>query len=168
MTGRIPVGEISGAFGIQGWVKVYSYTQPRENVLQYSPWELEHRGNRFKVAVLTGRRQGQTVVAALEGIATREQAQALRGAKISIDRAQLPELPPGEFYWVDLIGLKVIDLNGQHLGQVADLMETGANDVLIVRGLGDKEILIPWLRDRVIRDLDLEAGTIRVDWDLDY
>ncbi len=168
MTRRILVGEISGAFGIQGWVKVYSYTQPRENVLQYSPWELEHRGNRLKLAVLTGRRQGKSVVAALEGIATREQAQALRGAKISIDRAQLPKLPAREFYWVDLIGLKVIDLSGQHLGQVADVMETGANDVLIVRGLGDKEILIPWLRDRVIRDLDLEAGTIRVDWDLDY
>lgn len=155
-------------FGIQGWVKVYSYTQPRENVLRYSPWELEHRGNRWKVSVLTGRRQGQTVVAALKGIDTCEQARALRGAKISIDRTQLPPLAPGEFYWVDLIGMEVIDLTGQHLGQVADLMETGANDVLIVRGPEGKEILIPWLRDRVIRDLDLEAGVIRVDWDLDY
>lgn len=155
-------------FGIQGWVKVHSYTQPRENVLRYSPWELEHRGKRWQVAVLTGRRQGQTVVAALEGIATRAQAETLRGAKISIERAQLPQPAPGEFYWVDLIGLEVIDLAGRRLGQVTDLMETGANDVLIVRGPEDKEILIPWLRDRVIRELDLEAGTMRVDWDPDY
>jgi 16S rRNA processing protein RimM len=164
---RIAVGEIRGAFGIKGWVKIYSYTEPRENVLAYSPWELEHQGKRWKITVLTGRRQGRTVVAALEGITTPEQAQALRGAKISIDRAQLPQLAPGEFYWVDLIGLMVIDLSGKQLGQVVDLMETGANDVLIVRS-ESREILIPWLRDRVIRDLDLEAGTILVDWDPDY
>ncbi len=167
MVKRIAVGEIRGAFGIKGWVKIYSYTEPRENVLAYSPWELEHQGKRWKITVLTGRRQGRTVVAALEGITTPEQAQALRGAKISIDRAQLPQLAPGEFYWVDLIGLMVIDLSGRQLGQVVDLMETGANDVLIVRS-ESREILIPWLRDRVIRDLDLEAGTILVDWDPDY
>lgn len=167
MVKRIAVGEIRGAFGIKGWVKIYSYTEPRENVLAYSPWELEHQGKRWKITVLTGRRQGRTVVAALEGITTPEQAQALRGAKISIDRAQLPQLAPGEFYWVDLIGLMVIDLSGKQLGQVVDLMETGANDVLIVRS-ESREILIPWLRDRVIRDLDLEAGTILVDWDPDY
>lgn len=167
MVKRIAVGEIRGAFGIKGWVKIYSYTEPRENVLSYSPWELEHRGKRWQIAVLAGRRQGRAVVAALDGITTPEQAKALRGAKISIDRAQLPQPAEGEFYWIDLIGLKVIDLSGRQLGQVVDLMETGANDVLIVRSEG-REVLIPWLRDQVIRELDLEAGTILVDWDPDY
>ncbi|GAB6067738.1 ribosome maturation factor RimM [Methylothermus subterraneus] len=164
---RVPVGEISGVFGLQGWVKVRSYTEPRENILRYSPWELEHRGQRWEVTVTAGRRHGPAVVAALAGIVTPEQAHALRGAKISIARSQLPPLPPGEFYWVDLIGLEVFDLNGRSLGRVVELMETGANDVLIVRG-SEREILIPWLRDRVIRELDLDAGVMRVDWDPDY
>ncbi len=165
---RVEVGELSGAFGIQGWVKIRSYTDPRENILNYSPWELELRGERWQVEVLAGRRQGQTVVAALTGIFTREEAQALRGAKISIARSQLPKLPPGEFYWVDLIGCKVYDLEGRELGQVVKIMETGANDVLIVRDGQAKEILIPWVRDQVIRELDLDAGKIRVDWDPNY
>lgn len=165
---RVPVGEISGAFGIQGWVRIRSYTDPKENILNYLPWELEHRGSRFQVTVLAGRRQGRAVVAAIEGIHTREEAEALRGAKISIDRSQLPELPPGEFYWIDLIGLEVVDLADHSLGQVIDLLETGANDVLIVRGPGGKEILIPWLRERIIRELDFETGMIRVDWDPNY
>ncbi|MFN3920213.1 MAG: ribosome maturation factor RimM [Methylohalobius sp.] len=167
MVKRIAVGEIRGAFGIKGWVKIYSYTEPRENVLAYSPWELEHQGKRWKIAVLTGRRQGRTVVAALDGVTTPEQAQALRGAKISIDRAQLPQPAEGEFYWVDLIGLTVIDLSGRQLGQVVDLMETGANDVLIVRA-ESREILIPWLREQVVREVDFKTGTIQVDWDPDY
>lgn len=161
------MGEIRGAFGIQGWVKIYSYTDPRENVLTYSPWQVEQRGECFSVAVMDGRRQGQAVVAALKGVATREQAEALRGAKIYIDRAQLPEPSPGEFYWVDLIGLNVVDLNGRCLGQVIDLIETGANDVLIVRG-EKRDILIPWLRGRVIQQVDLASATLRVDWDPDY
>jgi len=165
---RIQVGELTGAFGLQGWVKIRSYTDPRENILNYSPWELELRGERWQVEVVAGRRQGQTVVAALTGIATREEAQALRGAKISIARAQLPELLPGEVYWVDLLGCKVYDLEGRELGQVVNLMETGANDVLIVRDRQAKEILIPWVRDQVIRELDLAAGTILVDWDPNY
>ena len=165
---RIQVGELTGAFGLQGWVKIRSYTDPRENILNYSPWELELRGERWQVEVVAGRRQGQTVVAALTGIATREEAQALRGAKISIARAQLPELPPGEVYWVDLLGCKVCDLEGRELGQVVNLMETGANDVLIVRDRQAKEILIPWVRDQVIQELDLAAGTILVDWDPNY
>ncbi|HEB76976.1 MAG TPA: 16S rRNA processing protein RimM, partial [Methylothermaceae bacterium] len=102
------------------------------------------------------------------GIDTRDQAEALKGAQISIAREQLPDLPPGEYYWTDLIGLRVIDTEGRDLGQVANLLETGANDVLIVRGAGRREILIPWIRDRVIRKVDLAAGRIEVDWDPDY
>ncbi len=168
MTRRITIGEISGAYGIKGWVRIHSHTQPRENVLRYSPWELEHRGERRQVRVLAGRRQGRGVVAQIEGIDTRDQAERLRGAKIHIDRDQLPELPAGEYYWADLIGLRVVDRQGRDLGQVVNLLETGANDVLIVHGEAGREILIPWIRERVIEKVDLEARTIRVDWDPDY
>ena len=168
MSQRVTIGEISGVYGIKGWVRIHSFTQPRENVLKYSPWQLQHRGQTWNVAVLAGRRQGKGVVARIEGIDTRDQAEALKGAQISIAREQLPDLPPGEYYWTDLIGLRVIDTEGRDLGQVANLLETGANDVLIVRGAGRREILIPWIRDRVIRKVDLAAGRIEVDWDPDY
>ncbi len=118
--------------------------------------------------VLEGRRQGKTVVARLQGIETREQAEALRGALISIERSQLQPLPIGEYYWADLIGLEVLDTRGRQLGRVTNLMETGANDVLIVRDEDGKEILIPWLKERVILEVNLEMGNIRVDWDPDF
>ncbi|MBN2699954.1 MAG: ribosome maturation factor RimM [Methylothermaceae bacterium] len=168
MTRRIRLGEISGVFGVKGWVRVYSHTRPRENILEYSPWELAHKGKRWSLKVLEGRRQGPTVVASLEGIDTREAAESLRGAKIEIDRARLPPLEPGEFYWADLVGMEVLDLAGRRFGQVVEMLETGANDVMIVRGEEGKEILVPWLRDQVIREVNLAAGEIRVDWDLDY
>ncbi|WP_022948893.1 ribosome maturation factor RimM [Methylohalobius crimeensis] len=168
MTRRIRLGEISGAFGVKGWVRVYSHTRPRENILEYSPWELAHKEKRWSLKVLEGRRQGPSVVASLEGIDTREAAEILRGAKIEIDRTRLPPLEPGEFYWADLVGMDVLDLAGRRFGQVVDMMETGANDVMIVRGEEGREILVPWLRDRVIREVNLAAGEIRVDWDPGY
>ncbi|GAB4360869.1 MAG: ribosome maturation factor RimM [Methylohalobius crimeensis] len=168
MTRRIRLGEISGVFGVKGWVRVYSHTRPRENILEYSPWELAHKGKRWSLKVLEGRRQGPSVVASLEGIDTREAAESLRGAKIEIDRARLPPLESGEFYWADLVGMEVLDLAGRRFGQVVDMLETGANDVMIVRGEEGKEILVPWLRDQVIREVNLAAGEIRVDWDPDY
>ncbi|XSG83809.1 MAG: ribosome maturation factor RimM [Methylohalobius sp. ZOD2] len=168
MTRRIRLGEISGVFGVKGWVRVYSHTRPRENILEYSPWELAHKGKRWSLKVLEGRRQGPSVVVSLEGIDTREAAESLRGAKIEIDRARLPPLESGEFYWADLVGMEVLDLAGRRFGQVVDMLETGANDVMIVRGEEGKEILVPWLRDQVIREVNLAAGEIRVDWDPDY
>lgn len=165
---RIQIGEISGVHGVKGWLKVYSCTEPRENVLRYSPWQLDHGGEVRKLKLLEGRRQGKTVVVRLEGITTREQAEVLRGTKISIDRSQLLPLPEGEYYWADLIGLEVIDSGSHPLGRVTGMMETGANDVMIVRGGDRREILIPWLKERVILEVDPDAGLIRVDWDPDY
>ena len=164
---EILLGEISGVFGVRGWVKVYSHTQPRENILTYSPWRLRHRGETREVRLLASRRQGKTVVAQLEGVETREQAEALRGAEILVRRSQLPPLREGEYYWNDLIGLDVRDVEGRTLGGVVRLMETGANDVLILAGPEGREILIPWIRDQVIRRVDLDAGVIEVDWDPD-
>ncbi len=168
MPERIQIGEISGVYGVKGWVKIYSYTQPRENVLHYSPWQLSHRGEVRTLKVMEGRRQGKAVVARLQGIESREQAEALRGARISIERSQLLPLAEGEYYWADLIGLEVFDSLGNSLGKVTNLMETGANDVLLVHGEDGREILIPWIREQVIQEVDLEAGSIRVDWDPDY
>ena len=163
---RIGIGKITGVFGVKGWVKVFSDTAPKENILAYSPWYLE-KGNENKlVKVINGRLQGKAIVAQLEDIDDRDQAELLAGWDISIAREQLPSISADEYYWSDLIGLKVSTIDNQELGVVDYLLETGANDVLVIKG--DRERLIPFLQDQTILKIDLEAGEIKVDWDPDF
>lgn len=160
----VTLGEINGVFGVQGWVKVWSYTEPRERILEYSPWRLGTAdGDWREMAVLDGRRQGNTVVARLDGIDDRDEALALNGAEIAVTRDRLP--PPGEdeYYWADLEGLRVVTLDDDELGRVKSLFRTGANDVMVVAG--ERERLVPFVLERYVRDVDFEAGVIRVDWD---
>lgn len=161
------LGQVNGLFGIRGWVKVFSHTEPRENILDYGPWLLRTPDGRVReFRVLEGRRQGKGLVARLEGIEDRDAAAAWMGAEISIPRSRLPEPDEGEYYWTDLIGLEVETVDGVVLGTVAYLFRTGANDVLVVDGA--RERLIPFLQGDVIREVDLEGGRIRVDWDPDF
>ncbi len=163
----INVGEVSGVFGVKGWVKVFSFTQPRENILSYSPWYLQ-KGKEFrKVKLLNGQRQGKLVVAAIDGITDRDAAEALLGWKILIDKNQLPAPAEGEFYWADLLGLKVETDQGVALGVVDHLLETGANDVLVVKD-EKRERLIPFLQQQTVLKIDLENGLMVVAWDPDF
>ena len=157
------VGEITGSYGVRGWVKVRSYTDPPGSILRYTPWLLERKGRPVEYPLIDGKPHGGNVIALLQGIENPEQARELRGSRILVDRAVFPPAEPGNFYWVDLVGLNVKNLNGQNLGRVEDLMATGANDVLIVRG--DRERLIPFLTGATVRSIDLQAGEILVDWD---
>ena len=162
----INVGEISGVFGIKGWVKVFSYTEPRENILSYSPWQLR-KGDQHKVLqVIDGQRQGKNVVVHLEGVDDRDMAAGLTGWKIFVDRSQLPETDEDEYYWADLCGLKVITLDNIELGVVDHLLETGANDVLVV--IGERERLIPFVLGQTVIKVDLDSGHLIVDWDPDF
>ena len=160
-------GNISGVFGVKGWVKVFSFTQPRENILKYSPWHLYKNGEVREVNVVDGQRHGKAVVAELSGIHDRDAAMALLGAEILIKRQQLPEPKAGEYYWADLVGLKVETSVGVALGEVDHLMETGANDVLVVKD-GDTERLIPFLQQHTVLKIDLDSKLITVDWDPDF
>lgn len=162
----VTVGRICGLYGVRGWVRVFSHTDPREGIVRYSPWYLRLGGEWREVRLAEGRRQGKGVVARLEGCEDRDQAARLMGAEIAVRRDQLPPLPPGEYYWTDLEGLRVVTREGVELGVVARLMETGANDVLVVRG--ERERLVPYLPERVVLEVDLEGGVIRVDWDPDF
>jgi len=159
----ITVGAIVGVYGVRGWVRVRSYTDPMENILTYPEWLIGREGAWQPIRLLEGRRQGKGLVAALEGIGDREQAKGLMHAEVAVRRAELPALPEGEYYWCDLEGLRVETIDGQTLGVVDHLMATGANDVLVVRG--DRERLIPFLPDRVVASVDWDAGLIRVEWD---
>ncbi len=152
---------------MRGWVRVYSYTQPRENIVRYRPWLLRREGGAWREAeVIDGRAHGKGVVARLAECGDRDQAQLLMGCEIGIRREQLPALAPDEFYWNDLIGLRVINTGGEDLGTVEQMLETGANDVLVVRG--ERERLIPFVMKQVVVEVDLEQGLIRVDWDRDF
>ncbi|WP_303901012.1 ribosome maturation factor RimM [Thiohalomonas denitrificans] len=159
------LGRVSGLYGVGGWVKVFSHTQPRENILQYSAWYLREGDRWVRHSLLKGRRHGKAVVALLEGCDDREEARALIGADIAITREQLPKAGPGEYYWSDLIGLEVVTVGGEQLGRVDHLMETGANDVLVVAG--ERERLIPFV-DEVIISVDLEGRCLTVDWDPEF
>lgn len=161
----IEIGHIIGAHGVRGQVKVFSQTSPRENILTYSPWLIDQSGRQYLTDV-SGKRQGKNVIASLAEVVDRNAAEALSGAKIMIRREQLPELDQGEYYWSQLIGLQVVNQEGVHLGQVDQMMETGANDVLVVQG--DRERLIPYVIEDVIKSIDLEQQQINVDWKEDY
>lgn len=163
---KVVVGTVRGSYGVRGWVRVQSYTEPRHNILNYQPWYLAGHDTHQELRVLAGRVQGDKIVALLEGVTDPEQARELRGADILVDRGEFPQPTEGEFYWVDLIGLRVRNLGQIDLGIVRDLMATGANDVLIVSG--DRERLIPFVQGRTVLRVDLEAGEILVDWDAEF
>ena len=174
---KLIVGRISGVYGVKGWVKVYSETDPRDGITAYNPWYIqqvsrEGCGEWREMRVEHGRRQAKTVIAKLEGVDDRDAAMQLTGATIAIRPEQLRALGENEFYWRDLIGLRVSNREGVELGTVRRLMETGANDVLVVSS-GDgaedqKELLIPWTPGRAIVEVDLEQGRLCVDWDADF
>jgi 16S rRNA processing protein RimM len=167
LTERQPVilGRVTGLFGVKGWIKVRSYTEPREAILDYKDWLLLRDGDRQSVKLAEGKRHGKTVIARIEGCDDRDEAAGYVGDDIGVPRETLPETKRGEYYWADLKGLQVVHKDGRTLGKVAYLLATGANDVLVVQG--DQEILIPFVQDEVIKDVDLAAGVIRVDWEWD-
>ena len=160
-------GQISGVFGVKGWVKVFSYTEPRENILRYTPWLLRKNSQIREIQVISGQRQGSSVVAELEGVMDRDTAMALMGSEILIRKQQLPKPKAGEYYWADLVGLEVETEAGIKLGKVDHLLETGANDVLVVLD-GKTERLIPFLQKQTILKIDLDCGLMVVDWDPDF
>jgi 16S rRNA processing protein RimM len=160
------VGRISAVFGVHGWVKVYSHTSPAENILHYQPWYLLIDGCWQARNLVEARSHGKGLIALLEGCADRSQAAGLVGREVALRREQLPELQEGEYYWADLEGLRVRTCEGVDLGRLDHLFETGANDVMVVRGERDR--LIPYLWGSVVRSVDLEAGLMVVEWDPEF
>lgn len=184
--GLVLIGRVTSVFGIKGWVNVYSYTDPAENILDYARWLLspsegdgQHERTSIpkikqckKVTVTEGQRHGKKIIALLENCQTREAASAYIQHDIFIERSELPDLKD-EVYWIDLEGLQVVNLQGQVLGRIDKMLETGANDVMVVRSelLSSetanhdmREILIPYVEDHYVIEVNLEQGIIKVDW----
>ena len=166
------MGRITSAHGITGWVKVFSYTDPIEQIFEYLPWQLAKGKRAQNLRVAEYKRQGKSLVARPEGYDSRDQAELLAGWEIRIERTQLPALPAGEFYWHELEGLTVVNIKGVVLGEVDYLLETGANDVMVVKSMAgsvdDRERLIPYVENRIVRQVDLAERRILVDWEADY
>jgi len=165
---RVLIGRIVGLYGVQGWLKIESWAEPRMKIFDYQPWLLNTApGVETQIAGAKGRQQGKGMVAQLPGIDDREQAAALIGMDIHVGRGQLP--PPGkdEYYWVDLEGLEVVTTEDVVLGRVSHLFATGANDVVVVRD-GERERLIPFIQGSYVRSVDLSAKRMVVDWDPEF
>lgn len=161
----IVLGRVSGLFGVRGWIKVHSETSPRKRILSYPSWYLKRSGEWVKYELRDGHPQGKGIVAGLAGCNDRTQAEDLVGSDIGIPRTLLPPAAPGEYYWADLEGLRVVTLDGVELGRVERLFETGANDVMVVSG--ERERLIPFI-DGAIDEVDLQQGRVTVDWDPEF
>jgi 16S rRNA processing protein RimM len=163
---RIVIGKVGGPFGVKGWIKLLSWIEPREEIADYAPWQIG-RGDQWQEwKVAEFRPHGKGLAARLVGLDDRDKAAALLGADIAVWRDQLGKPKPGQYYWADLVGLEVKSLAGSDFGRVEGLMATGANDVLVVKG--ERERLIPFVQDQVIKGVDLDAGVITVDWDPDF
>lgn len=167
----IPLGHVSGLFGVKGWLRIHSDTEPRSNILNYSPWYLRRQGEWVACQVMEGQVHGKGIIVRLAACTDRDCAAELVGSTIAIRREQLPVTDEDEYYWSDLKGLRVITPDGISLGTVTGLMETGANDVLLVQDMDDgktRERLIPYLPGQVVLNVDLDNGIMIANWDPEF
>lgn len=160
----IVVGKIVGYFGVRGWVRVKSYTDQPEDFLKYKSYQIVD-SNRI-VDLSAGKAHGKGLVVQFDGITSREQAEELQGLSLQIGRDRLVKLPPGEYYWADLLGYEVETTLGVLIGTISDFIETGAHDVMVVSG--DRERLIPFVRGVYVQSVKTDRRRVVVDWDPEY
>lgn len=174
MRGRVTLGRVAGVYGIKGWVRLHSFTRPLENLLDYTPWWVAS-GQGFEARLVEGKPHAGGLIALISGpdgatISDRDVAASLIGAEIQVDRRQMPEPGEGEYYWFDLVGLAVRNLEGVALGTVVEVTSNGAQDVLVLRDgeVERLERLIPFVQGPIIRSVSLQDGVIVADWQPDY
>jgi 16S rRNA processing protein RimM len=165
---RILLGRVLGAFGVRGEAKLESWTEPRAAIFRYQPWILRTpQGAERELGGVRGRESGKYLVATFPDVADRDSVEAMRGTEILVPRSALPPPKPGEYYWVDLEGLRVVNLEGVPLGTVSHLFSTGANDVLVARD-DERERMIPFVQPQFVASVDFDAGVVTVDWDPEF
>lgn len=169
----VVLGKIGSSYGVKGWMKITAYTDTVEGIFDYSPWLINEQGNWREVKVTQWRFHGKAIVAQLEGVDDMNEAQRLTNCEIAINSAQMTVLPESEFYWRDLLGCEVINTKGYNMGKVDQVVETGSNDVLLVKAnakdaFGKGERMIPFVTEQFIKTVDTSAKQIVVDWDPDF
>ncbi|AWX15565.1 ribosome maturation factor RimM [Mergibacter septicus] len=166
------VGKLGSTYGIRGWLRIYSSTEQAESIFDYQPWFLKIKNQWQLTELESWKHHNNDLIIKLKGVDDRETAQTLANVEIGVDLNQLPKLDEGEYYWHDLIGCQVINTTGYQMGTITEIMETGSNDVLVVRAqikdaFGKQERLIPYI-DTVVKRVDLTTKTIEVDWDAGF
>ena len=165
MDRRVVLGQVGGAFGVQGWVRIQSYTDPPENILGFGRWQLGRAGQWREVEVEDGKMTAKGVLAKLAGVETPEDARLDTGAEIAVARDELPAPAPGEYYWSDLEGLQALDREGQPLGRIEEFRATPAGTVVVIRG--ERLHWVPFVKERIVA-VDLDAGRVVFDWAADW
>lgn len=163
---RVVLGKVGAVHGVSGWVKLWSFTDPPGNLLDYRELEMCREGNWTAVRLAEARPHGDGLVGRFEGIADRDAAAPLVGAELAVARDRLPPAEPGAWYWADLVGLEVVTREGAVLGRIEQMMATGANDVMVVAG--DRERLVPFIPGQYVEQVDLAGGRVVVDWDPEF
>jgi 16S rRNA processing protein RimM len=161
------MGRLAGAFGVRGWLKVAPYTQDPDTLTRQRRWLIESPRGWREHEVRESKMHGGGVIALIDGIGTREEAAALRGAQVGVPREVLAPLAEGEAYWSDLVGLAVVNRQGEALGTVIRLLDNGTQGLLCVGGGAEKERLIPYV-PAIVESVDFEAGRIVVGWEADW
>jgi len=168
----VQVGTVTGVFGLKGWVKVFSYTDPIESIVDYQPWLIKRGESEQLAEVAQARCQSKKIQIRMRGYETRDQAEALVGMEIWVERRLFSALDEDEYYWFELKGLAVVNELNERLGTMDSVLETGANDVLVVvpdpTSIDQQERLIPYVQSEVVNKVDLKSGLIRVNWPRDY
>ena len=167
LQGMVLLGRVHGAFGVRGELKLESFTEPANAILRYQPWILrDAQGRERELAGARGRLTAKGIVATFPEVVDRDAAEALRGSEVWVARSALPPPKPGEYYWVDLEGLRVVNVEGVDFGRVSHLFSTGANDVLVAEG--ERERMIPFVQPDYIVSIDFDDGVVTVDWDAEF
>ena len=167
------VGKLGSTYGIRGWLRVYSSTEYAESIFDYQPWFLKIKGQWQPTELESWKHHNHELIAKLKNVNDRETAKSLANIEIGVDLSVFPQLEEGDYYWHDLIGCNVVNLEGYAMGTVTEMMETGSNDVLVVRAnskdaFGKQERLIPFLYEQVVKRVDLTTKVIEVDWDAGF
>jgi len=161
---KIYLGKITGVHGIKGWLKIQSFSSPPENILNYPSWIINNQGEEELYSIEQGRKQNNKIVVKLEKIDDRNTAESLINSKIQIQRSDLPKLSNENYYWSDLVGLSVLSSEEKVIGKIESLIETGANDVMVIITLKDERILIPFVMHEIIKEVNVELNYIKIDW----
>ena len=163
---KIYLGKITGAHGIKGWLKIQSFSSPPENILNYPQWIINNQGEEECYSVEQGRKQNNKIVVKLEKIDDRNTAESLINSKIQILRSDLPKLSNENYYWSDLVGLSVLNSEEKVIGRIESLIETKANDIMVINTSKDERVLVPFVMHEIIKEVNLELNYVKIDWSI--
>lgn len=172
-TQKIVVGKMGSTYGVRGWLRLFSSTEIASNIFDYQPWFIQHAGRWQSIELEGWKHHNHDLIIKIKSVDDQGAASQLTNCEIVVDSTQLPVLSTNDYYWKDLIGCQVITTSGYQLGKIVDMMETGSNDVMVVKAdlkdaFGIKERLIPYLDKQVVKRVNVDDKRVEVDWEPNF